>query len=283
MSYTETVRHLMCETELKKSCCAKAELSAYCELYGNKYIVKAADRELSKRIFFLCRKITGRRPSVALSRDKVGRIYYQVYIPANVCYESSFFSSKLDDCCIRAYLRGCFLASGTISSPEKSSAYIELYQKTEQGAAQLHEILAGYDIKSGVTKRRDKFVVYIKNFEGICDFLILTGAQRAMFEFQEKKVDREINNNVNRALNCDMANIDRTMESGAKEAEVIKLMKESGRINALPEQLLPLATLRLSNPMLSLSELGNLLDPPLSKSGVSHRMKKIMEFAEPVQ
>ncbi len=278
MSYTATVRELMCETDIKKVCCAKSELFVIKYFFGSCDIVFCDSKALARRVSFLCKKIEGMRPDVLLRREKNGRFKYFVKLSELLYKDDAFFCfEKSEDCCKRAFLRACFIAGGAISDPERSSSYIELYHKTAENAELVKNILTDYGIKCGIVKRREKYVVYIKNFDGICDFLILTGAQKAMLDFQVKKAEREVSNNVNRALNCDMANIDRTSESGTKEALFIQQLKDSGRLDALPEHLSQLAKLRLENPLLSLSELGNMLNPPLSKSGVSHRMKKILE------
>ena len=286
MSYTSKVRRMLCEIELKKRCCAESELSFLLYLLAvtpDNPDVQSDEKDFIRRIAFLCKKSTGIRPPVTLRREKDGKVRYITdagkwsVFDNDTCLEKLLLANHADECCKRALLRSCLAAAGTVSSPERSSAYIELYFKKESDADFIKSLLSRLEIRCGKVKRRERFVVYIKNFEGICDFLILTGAQTAMLEFQVAKADREVSNNVNRAMNCDMANISRSSCRGLKEAELIDNAKKNGRYASLPEQLTELAELRLANPDASLSDLGNLLNPPLSKSGVSHRMKKITE------
>ena len=287
MSYTFDVRHMLYTSELKKNCCAKAELGLLLLFAAEKNgTVKCEDKEYAKRLSFLCKKVLQIKPQVSFRRtgrgtDGSGCCF--VHMPdaavdfLEFCTPSFFISAE--ECCKKAFLRCAFLVGGTVSSPEKTSAYIELYFSDEKWEQAACGILSGFGIRHGTVQRRGKRVVYIKNFEGICDFLILTGAQKAMLEFQMGKAQREVTNNVNRTMNCDMANIARASAGAEKEFQAIERLSLSGRLESLPPALHELASLRLNNRFASLSELGEMLNPPLSKSGVSHRMKKIMEYA----
>lgn len=297
MSYTSEVRKMMCEAEVKKPCCATSELYGFMLLSGGvknlseDCVFSCGEKYLAGRIAFLSKKISGERPEIVertLKKGNSGLVkeYYDLILDKRIIkkvnmtsFESIQGNSKGEGCCEKALLRGCFTAAGTISSPQSSATYVELYFENRENAEKVSGILSDFGIKSGVSERRKKIVVYIKNFEGICDFLILTGAQKAMLEFQMSKTDREVNNSVNRTLNCDMANIERARESGLREKEIIDGLISCGKIDGMEEQLRMLAELRSAYPLVTLAELGSMLKPPLSKSGVSHRMKKILEYA----
>lgn len=301
MSYTLEVRHILSRTELKKECCARTELSFLAYALGeNGEAVKCADRETAKRVFFLYRKLFSVKPPVSFRRSSWAsgggsgerggvsgsgkkKSVYTVWLPeaktglADVCSPS--FSAGMKDCCRKAFLRCAFLTGGTVSNPENASPYVELYFSEEALVQAACEILSGFGIRHGTALRRGKQVVYMKNFEGICDFLTLIGAQKARLDFEMGKTRREVTNRVNRALNCDMANIARASSGAEKEIRAIERLSAAGKMDSLPPALHELAQLRLENRFASLAELGEMLSPPLSKSGVSHRMKKIMECA----
>lgn len=287
MSYTYDVRHMLYTSELKKSCCARTELGLLMCFSAVNGTIKCEDKELVKRVSFLCRKVLHIKPQVFCRRNvRRGGVNDEccfVRIPETGDLLSAFckpsFFKTAEECCKKALLRCAFLAGGTISDPEKASSYIELYFPDEAWEQAVCGVLSDFGIRHGAVLRRGKRVVYIKNFEGICDFLTLTGAQKAMLDFQVGKTKREVTNNVNRTMNCDMANIARASAVAERELRTIEMLAASGRLELLPPALYELASLRLNNRYASLAELGEMLNPPLSKSGVSHRMKKIAEYA----
>ncbi len=284
MSYTVEVRKMICEAEIKKPCCAETELNAF--LYFARTlkinsvtqgIFVTKEKYIAGRVAFLYKKVYGCRIEIdeRQSRNGKGAAYYE--LPLNEVAESLAFEDN--ECCKKSVLRAAFAMGGVVSSPDSSATYVELYFAEKADAITVKNILTDFGIKSGCSVRRGKHVVYIKNFEGICDFLILTGAQKAMLDFQMSKTDREVNNSVNRTMNCDMANIDRVSANGMKEKAAVELLMSSGRFESLSEPLKAVAKLRLEYPLASLSELGQMMKPVMSKSGVSHRMKKIMEIS----
>ena len=175
-----------------------------------------------------------------------------------------------------AFLRGCFIACGTVSDPTRSihlelrftgSAALELCRETM--------LMSGFEPR--VSSRRGYLLLYMKRMEMIAGFFGFIGAHKAMMEFESVSVDHSYTGNVNRTMNCDLANIDKTMAAGRKRAELIRLLKDSGRFNGLPERVRKAAELRLAYPEASLEDLGKMLDPPLSKSGVAHRLRQLKE------
>ncbi len=182
-------------------------------------------------------------------------------------------------CCKKAYLRGAFLTGGSVSSPEKAYQ-LEIACTTENNAERLTEILASLHLESKSIKRKNRFIVYIKDGDTISDFLGMTGGMNSLMEFENIRVLKEMRNSINRTVNCDTANINKVVNAASKQIDDIKLIEERRGLDSLPEQLKTVAEMRLLNPHLSLAELGERLSPPLGKSGVNHRLAKISKIAD---
>ncbi len=180
---------------------------------------------------------------------------------------------------IPAFLSGAFLACGGISDPEKSY-HLEFATQRKELCALLEQLLAGQIAAPKATVRRNDYLLYYKESEQIEDLLTLIGAPRSALELMEVKIVKDLRNKVNRATNCETANITRTVNTAVEQIEDIRLIEQSGGIGMLPEELQELARLRLSGADLSLRQLGEQLSPPISRSGVNHRLKRISEFAE---
>lgn len=181
--------------------------------------------------------------------------------------------------CRKHFLRGLFLSVGTIVSPE-SGYHMEFSVSDLIRCQSLCTFLSEQGIPAKVTKRRGVSALYIKESEVIEDFLTLIGAPQAALSIMEMKIMRDIRNNENRRNNCDTANIYKSTGAAIQQVHSIKKLSDSGRLTSLPKPLQETATLRLDNPEISMSELAALHDPPISKSGVSHRLAKIMEICE---
>lgn len=179
---------------------------------------------------------------------------------------------------IKWLIRGVYLGSGSINNPEKKyHLEIGIAQKTE--AEKVIEYLKKYDIKSKMVEKRDDYAVYIKDGEEISKFLALLGANKSVIKFEEIRVQREMNNKINRIVNCETANLNKTINASIEQIEAIKKIKTNNKFEKLDKSLKEIAELRLNNPNASLVELGKLLKNPVGKSGVNYRLKKIMEIA----
>lgn len=187
-----------------------------------------------------------------------------------------------NECCRAAFLRGAFLACGTVSDPgadyrlEFSVPYMNLAKDI---VGLIRDILE-LDPQPRLSRRRGSFVVYLKGSEKVPDFLAYLGASAAAMKMMQVRMLKELRNNVNRQTNFETANIGKTAAAAAQEVLAIEKIRNCSGISALPEELRGLAELRYKNPELSLRELGQMLSPPMSRSGVHHRMKRIMEFGE---
>lgn len=182
-------------------------------------------------------------------------------------------------CCLRAYLRGVFLACGFVSRPEGSSYHLELLVGNEQLADELCALINGLKIGARVAPKKDSYQIYLKDADEIADFLRLIGAYRATLAFENARVVKGMRNQVNRLVNCETANLNKTVSAAIRQREAIERIRATVGLQALPEGLREVARLRLARPEASLSEIGRLLHPPVGKSGVNHRLRRLEEIA----
>ena len=182
-------------------------------------------------------------------------------------------------CCQRAFLRGVFLAVGSINDPAKGY-HMEFVCPDKAKAEQLKQVILNFGIESKIIIRRNNYVVYLKEGESIADLLNVIEAVNALMEMENARIYKEVNNSVNRRINCEMSNIRKIVESATRQKEDILYIKEHYGIDNLPEPLAQMAYVRLEYPEAPLQELGEQLDPPVGKSGVNHRLRRLSEFAE---
>jgi len=183
------------------------------------------------------------------------------------------------DGCARAYLRGAFLACGAVTDPAHDY-HLEFSVPHYNFSRDLLALLREEGFPAKVVTRGGSYIVYIKESERIEDCLTYLGAQRAALEMMGVKMVKSIRNDTNRRINCESANIDKTVQAAAAQLEAVRRIEEKGGLALLPDDLQELARLRWDNPDMSLRDLGAALNPPLSRSGVNHRLKRIIEFEE---
>jgi len=182
-------------------------------------------------------------------------------------------------CCRKAYLRGIFLGGGSISDPEKTY-HLELVTNNGDFAADIKELLNFYELGAKVVVRKGNHVVYIKEGEHIVKFLSIIGAHNALLNLENVRIYKEMRNNVNRIVNCETANLDKTLNAASRQIENILYIKDVLGLDKLPEGLAEIAELRLEYKEASLKELGEMLSPAVGKSGVNHRLRKLDQIAE---
>lgn len=185
----------------------------------------------------------------------------------------------LHTCCKRAFLRGTFLASGSISNPQKSY-HFEISETIEERANQLVDLIRSFDVDAKSILRKSYHVVYVKEGEQVAELLNIMEAHRALMEFENVRIVKDVRNSVNRQVNCETANLNKTVNAARKQYEDIVLIRDTVGLHTLSEALEEIAGLRLEYPEASLIELGEMLSPKLGKSGVNHRLKKISEYAD---
>ena len=182
-------------------------------------------------------------------------------------------------CCKRAYIRGAFLAAGSINNPEKSY-HIEIVCTAEAKAEQIKELINSFGLESKVINRKKSYVVYLKEGSQIVDLLNIMEAPVALMELENVRILKEMRNSVNRMVNCETANINKTVSAAVKQTEDIQFIQKTMGLKKLPENLQEIAEVRLAYPNATLKELGDLLTVPLGKSGVNHRLRRLSEIAE---
>ena len=224
------------------------------------YVLSVNDDETARKILMTCRLMK----------------------PFGVIEEDFSISDSLiiqRECCKRAFIRGAFLAAGSVSDPVKTY-HFEIVCLSDEKAKQLQMIMETFNINARVIKRRKYFVVYVKDSSQVVDLLNIMGAYNALMDMENVRIVKDMRNNVNRKVNCETANINKTVSAAVKQIEDIRFIQMSSAFDELPESLQEMAELRVRYPEATLAELGQLLDTPVGKSGVNHRLKKISLFAD---
>jgi len=267
---------------------------------GRKRIVFITENaSLSRRIFTNVKKITSNNPDIVALKTRRFRAHTIYGIDftnlvanqkPNVLNEMGIFltedfslsyeSVRIDDReHIRAYIRGCFLATGSISDPDKSY-HLEVTFPDSLLADEFINLLTVFEIQPRSILRKGNILVYLKEGQEIVDFLNVIGAHGALLRLENIRIIKDMRNQVNRIVNCETANLEKTVNASYRQVNNINYIKERIGLESLPKNLYEIAQLRLENPDISLSELGKMLNPPLSKSGVNHRLRKLDKIAE---
>lgn len=182
-------------------------------------------------------------------------------------------------CCKKAFVRGAFLAAGSMGHPEKRY-HLEIVAGNPEAGGEIIGIVSEFGIHAKLVKRKNNYPVYIKDGNEIAEFLRITQAHKGLMEFENIRIMKDMKNKVNRKVNCETANIKKTASAAAKQLDDIYYLKEINKLERLPEGLREMAKLRMENPDATLKELGEMLNEPIGKSGVNHRLNKISKIAE---
>lgn len=298
MSFALETKNALCAVPVKSVCCRRSELYglfyAQSDPAAGKLKFSTDSEKIASHFAHLIRAVF-RQEAKMEEADKLSRMGQPVrsyrYVPpegedlARIAREfpadGGLCGSPLFACenCRKHFLRGLFLSVGTITNPERGY-HLELAVSNPGRCADLCALLADMSVQARVTRRRGVSAVYMKESESIEDFLTLIGAPQAALTIMECKIMRDVRNNENRRNNCDTANIYKSTGAAIVQLRAIRAISDAGLLGKLPPGLRQTATLRLDNPELSMSELAALHDPPITKSGVSHRLAKILEFCE---
>ncbi len=293
----------------ERSHCMIAEIAAIVSMCGRitidsreQYSIKIKTENISvaRKYFTLLKKTFNIEAETFVSRNKGNEsVIYMVIIKGHEDAMKVLNESRLigDDgeiseevsmeknpllrhtCCKRAFIRGAFLVAGSTSNPEKSY-HIEIVCAAKKKAEQLRKIINGFGLEAKVIIRKKSYVVYLKDGSQIVDLLNIMEAPIALMEMENIRILKEMRNSVNRKVNCETANINKTVSAAVKQAEDIRYIRDTVGFGELPEGLEEIAMLRLEYPNATLKELGELLSTPLGKSGVNHRLRKLSEIAE---
>ena len=295
MSFSSEVKNILSSLQIKRNCCRKALLLGMLASHSdfeNKIISFSTDNEkVSSLMSWAFRHVYSVIPYYETSAVVPGVVsYYKMKLFDDETQQSVLFSATefieqikvapACDACLSCFLRGLFLSSGTVSDPEKRGYHLEIFFKSESMRETVYHILCENGFLPKLADRKGSLSIYFKNSENIEDFLTVIGAPHAALELMNAKIMREIRNNENRRSNCDASNIFRSTGAADVHLRAIRKLMGNGKISLLPGELKTTAMIRYQNPECSLSEIAALHEPPLTKSGVNHRMKRIVDFAE---
>lgn len=199
----------------------------------------------------------------------------------DIVEEMSIVSNRVmqNTCCKRAFIRGAFLAAGSMSDPEKTY-HFEIITTTQEKATQLRDLIRFFEVDAKIVKRKKYFVVYVKDGSQIVDVLNIMEAHKALMDLENVRILKEMRNSINRQVNCEAANINKTVTAASKQLEDIRYIQNTVGFSDLSPGLEEIARLRMEHPDASLKELGNMLSTPIGKSGVNHRLRKLSIIAD---
>ena len=307
MSFSSEVKEELSEQIASGRHCRLAETAAILSLCGkivitenDRYCVKIQTENLAvaRKYFTLLRKTFNIRAEVSVRKSREVRFYSVIVSKdpearrllgetclldedGNVseCMSPMHHRLLRQNCCRRAFIRGAFLAVGSVSDPEKSY-HFEIVCAAPEKARQLQELLASYDVDAKVVLRKRHYVVYIKEGSQIVELLGLMGAHISLMQLENVRIVKEMRNSVNRKVNCETANLNKTVSAAVRQAEDIRYIQEKIGLDKLPMDLEETARLRLEHTEASLKELGDMLSPKVGKSGVNHRLRKLSQIAD---
>ena len=297
MSFGTQVKEELCRGEPARKCCARAEaygVLLFCHTFAPREIkVVTGSAAFAGRLPELFRRAfrlsfdqrpepgeAGKRIFLIHDPDKLSAIreIYGIDPAVSLAHHINFAVLE-EDHCRTAFLRGAFLAGGSVTDPDKRY-HLELDTGHAQASREVATLLTEMGFLPHSVRRGGSSVIYFKQSEHIEDLLTTIGAPAAAMDIMTAKVDKEIRNGANRAMNCDMANVNKTIDAALEQKNAIQRLQENGRLERLPEKLRQTALLRLQYPEMSLSQLAEKCDPPVTKSCMNHRMRKLLEEAK---
>ena len=289
-------------------CCEKAELSALIRMNGTVQVsdrrivldVSTENAAIARRIYTLIKKqfhvhtelLVRKKMRLKKNNVYVVRIPNQVQeilSQLHIVSEGFQFTPGIDkrivknNCCKRAYLRGAFLAGGSVNNPEGSSYHLEIASMYEDQCRALCRLVNHFGLNARIIERKKGFILYLKEGEKIIELLNIIGAHQALLHFEDVRIMKDMRNSVNRIVNCETANLNKTIGAAVRQIDNIRLLERVIGLENLPEKLREVAEIRLKHPDMNLKEVGDLLKSPVSKSGVNHRLRKIDELAEKIR
>ena len=310
MSFSNIVKQELASLHTDKSCCMLSELNALTQscaslsLSGHGHMAiqfKTENVTVAKRIFILLKKrleISG-SPHFSSQNRFGGRRLYMIRLDPADTRKLMYALHMLHEsengdvfkgiprraltrkCCQISFIRGLFLGEGSVSSPEREH-HLEFDCETETRAASVYSLLHRSGLTCGTMKRRNRYVVYMKRGDEISSLLGIMGASRAMLEYENLLAQRTLRRTVRHATICDNNNMVRQLSSAQRQIDAINTIKAADRFDELPEDIQQIAELRILHPELSIEEIGQLLSPPLGKSGANHRFRKITRLADTI-
>ena len=295
MSFSGDVKIELCKHISSARHCQIAELSGILGLIGDvrldekrgyEIVVRTENENVVRKCFTLLEKTFNISVAIdvhqnsCLTKSRVYNIHISDKDVVIKILKASNHSAVLQkQCCKRAFLRGCFLASGSMSDPEKSY-HLEIASGAEEFAERIRMVYADFGIDAKIVLRKKQYVVYIKEGDQISDVLGLIEANLALMDFENVRIVKELRNTINRQCNCETANSNKTALAAVKQIEDIRYIEQHMGFESLTPALAQMAEIRLEHQNASLADLGNLMSPPIGKSGVNHRLRKLSEIAK---
>lgn len=305
-SYASTVKKELTQLEVHPEH-AKAEMSALIRMNGSLAIqahefvlnVQTENPAIARRIYKLIDQVYHREAALVVRRKMklkknnqyivrlvsgVNEVLQDLDIldPADMAIRTAVSPKVLNEPQReRSYLRGAFLAGGSVNSPETSRYHLEIYSLYKDHNDGVLKMMNDFGLNARTVERRSGWIVYLKEAEKIADFLQVIGATNAMLKFEDVRIVRDMRNSVNRLVNCETANMNKTIDAAQRQIENINYLHDHGMFDSLPAKLREIAELRLAHPDVTLKELGTMVPSgPISKSGINHRLRKLNEIAE---
>ena len=287
MSFSGEVKEELAKHISSARHCQIAELAAllgFCGQYGRDasggYTIgfQTENEAVVRKSFTLLQKTFNIDNDATLSEEQM-QDFYSMFGDLEAPVSQKLIKNS---CCQRAFLRGAFLSIGSISDPQKGY-HMEFVCTDEAKAEQLRKVMQGFEIDAKIVMRKKYYVVYLKEGAAIVDLLNIMEAHVALMNLENLRIVKEMRNSINRRVNCETANISKTVNAASRQIEDIEYLREHYGFKKLPESLRQMAEVRLEYPDAPLKELGGYLDPPVGKSGVNHRLRKLSEIADRIR
>lgn len=296
MSFTIDVKNELCLVKYENKCCKRAHLAGIVGFGGTvsrengatAIKIRTESSTIARRAYSLVKELFG----IKATLKTVGKIcaITITHGAETVLKELGFLTNGMvrftinpflchDDCCKTAFLAGAFLGGGYVKTP-KNGYHFEIKNHYRTLMRDLSDMIEEMGFAPGLVMRKSEYVTYLKKSDAICDILMQMGATDAMLELCNMKILKDVRNNITRKVNCDTANISKSADAAALQLKAISKVKKTIGLSSLQKPLEEIARLRLENPEANLTELGQMLTPPISKSGVNHRLKKIILLAQ---
>ena len=310
MSFSVITKNELARIVAARECCRLAELAALVKMDGTLQLssgrraalnIVTENAAVARKVFTLFKDVFGVQTEILVSRKirlRKNNIYLIRVAPHEgalavlvrlgmVDQDSNLLDSMLGDlvqrdCCRRAYLRGAFLGGGSVNSPE-GTYHLEIVTNNQRHARDLARLMKKFNLSAKVSYRKNWYVVYLKESEQIVSCLNIMGAHTALLNFENIRVYKDVRNNVNRLVNCETANLNKTVDASVRQIESINIIARVMGLEKLSPTLREAAAVRLQNPDASLKELGELMHPPVGKSGVNHRLRKLEKIADKIR
>ncbi len=305
MSFASETKKELTTIEIK-DCCSKSELSSLIRMNGSLSIanrqfivdVVTENAAIARRIYVLIKRVFDvdvellvrkkmrlKKNNVYIVRikEEAKHILNDLYITGEGFTFTNEIAKELiaKKCCKRSYLRGAFLAGGSVNNPETSSYHLEIFSLYKEHTEEICRLMNEFGLNAKTLERRKGYITYLKEAEKITEFLNVVGAHSALLRFEDIRIVRDMRNSVNRLVNCETANLNKTISAAFRQIENIRYIQSSVGLDILPPKLREIAELRVAYEDVTLKELGEMVSSgAISKSGINHRLRKIDEIAD---